>query len=84
MNDTTTDRTGVQSAIDREVDLVNSAIDLVAAGGAQSALVGGLRLADAVLEIVSPHARAAGISLEPLWGADEGVTDIRVRRGPAR
>jgi len=82
MNDTTADATGVQSAIDREVELVTSAIDLVASGGAPSAMVGGLRLATAVLEIVAPHARAKGVRLEPLWSADETLTDIRIRRGP--
>ena len=80
MNDTTADLAGIQSAIDREVELVTSAVDLVASGGASSAMVGGLRLADAVLEIVSPHARAVGVTLEPLWSADEAVTDVRVRR----
>ena len=83
MNDITADGTGVQSAIDREVGLVTSAVDLVASGGATSAMVGGLRLADAVLEIVTPHARAVGVSLEPLWSADEALTDIRVRLVPA-
>ena len=83
MNDITAGDTGVQSAIDREVALVNSAVDLVASGGAPSAMVGGLRLADVVLEIVAPHARAVGVSLEPLWSADEALTDIRVRRVPA-
>jgi hypothetical protein len=83
MNDVTADRMHVQSAIDREVELVTSAIDLVATGGAPSAMVGGLRLATAVLEIVTTHAREAGVTLEPLWSADETLTDIRVRRGPA-
>ena len=83
MNDTKGDRTDVRSAIDREVELVTSAVNLVASGGALSATVGNLRLVDAVLEIVGPRARAAGVTLEPLWGPDETVTDIRVRRAPA-
>jgi len=83
MNDTTADGTGVRSAIDREVELVTSAVDLIASGGAPSAMVGGLRLADAVLEIVTPHALAVGVAVEPLWSSDEAVTDVLVRRVPA-
>jgi hypothetical protein len=84
MSETTTNRTDVESAIDREVELVTSAINLVASGAAPSATVGGLRLAGAIMEIVVPRARAASVTLEPLWGPDETVTDIRVRRLPVQ
>jgi hypothetical protein len=80
MNETPTDGPDLQSAIDREVEVVMSAINLVASGGAPAATVGNLRLLDAVLEIVGPRARAAAVTLEPLWGPDETVTDVRIRR----
>ena len=80
MNEPAAKAADLRSAIDREVELVMSAVNLVASGAAPSATVGGLRLADAVLEIVGSRARAAGVTLEPLWGPDETVTDVRVRR----
>ena len=80
MNEMPTSGSDVRSAIDREVEVVMSAVNLVAGGGAPSATVGNLRLLDAVLEIVGPRARAAGVTLEPLWGPDETVTDVRIRR----
>lgn len=70
----------VQRSIDREVDLVMSAVDLVASGGATSTMVVGLRLTDAVIEIVRPRAVAKGVLLEPLWGPGEETADVIVRR----
>ena len=80
MNEPAAQAADLRSAIDREVELVMSAVNLVASGAAPSATVGGLRLVDAVLEIVSARAGVAGVTLEPLWGPDETVTDVRVRR----
>ena len=74
----------VQHAIDREVALVMSAVDLVSSGGAPSTMVFGLRLTDSVLEIVEPAARQRGVVVEPIWGPDEVTRDIRVRRASAR
>ena len=71
---------GIQRAIDREVELVTSAINLVASGGASSTMVIGLRLTDAVIEIVQPLAAQRGVVVEPLWGPDETTCDVRVRR----
>ncbi len=59
MSDMGRSRLEVQHALDREVELVSSAIDLVASHGAPSATVAGLRLADLVIEIVGPGAAAA-------------------------
>ncbi len=70
----------VRRTIDREVALVLSAVDLVASGGAPSTMVVGLRLTDAVIEIVRPIADERGVILEPLWGSDEDTADVRVRR----
>jgi hypothetical protein len=75
----------VRQAIDREVELVLSAVNLVATGGAPSATIAGLRLTDAVVEIVRPIAIDRGVILEALWSADEDSADVRVyREVPAR
>lgn len=73
----------LQHVIDREVDLVTSAIDLVASGGAPSTTVVGLRLMDSVIEIVGPLAAQRGVVIEQLWGPDEATSDVRVRPGSA-
>ena len=65
--------------IDREVDLVTSAINLVASGGAPSTMVVGLRLTDSVIQIVGPLAAQRGVVIDQLWGSDETTSDIRVR-----
>jgi hypothetical protein len=70
----------VQHVIDREVELVTSAINLVASGGAPSTMVFGLRVLDPVLEICQPLAVQRGVILEPMWGPDETAHDVRVRR----
>ena len=84
MNEPAAQAADLRSAIDREVELVMSAVNLVASGAAPSATVGGLRLVDAVLEIVSARAGVAGVTLEPLWGPVEVVTDVRIRRESAQ
>jgi hypothetical protein len=73
----------LRRALDREVDLVDSAIDLVATGGAPSATIAGLRLTDAVLDIVRPRAARLSVRVEPLWGPDETTCDVRVSRATA-
>lgn len=70
----------VRLTLDREVELLASAIRMVASGGAPSTTIGGLRLAAAALEIVRPMADEAGVVIVPLWGPDEDATDIIVRR----
>jgi hypothetical protein len=70
----------VQRTIDREVDLLSSAIYLVASGVAPSATVAGLKLGEAVMTVVGSLAADRGLVLEPLWGGDEGGVDVRVRR----
>ncbi len=80
MGTTMPESSDVQRTIDREVELIASAIDLVASGSARATTVAGLRLAEAALAIVRPRADASGVIVEALWGADEGTTDVRVRR----
>lgn len=70
----------VRRTIDQEIELVTSAVTLVATGGASSATVVGLRLGEAVIAILAPEAAERGLRLEPLWGPDEAGLDIRVVR----
>jgi hypothetical protein len=70
----------LRAAIDHEVDLVNSAVDLVASGGARSTIVAGLRLSEPVVAIVRPRAAERGIDIELLWGSGETTADVRIRR----
>lgn len=72
----------VQRALDREVDLVMSAVNLVASGVAPSTIIAGLHLGEAVLAIVQPIADERDVILESMWGPDESGFDIRVRRDP--
>ena len=80
MNDAGPEAAHVRGTIDREVEILMSAVNLVASGGAPSTMVVGLRLTDAVIEIVRPMAAERGVVLEPLWTADETGADVRVRR----
>jgi hypothetical protein len=70
----------VQQTIDREVELVTSAINLVASGAATTTVVAGMQMTAAVLEILRPLAAERGVVLESLWSADEISNDVRVRR----
>jgi hypothetical protein len=70
----------VQRTLDREVELLRNAVELVASGGAPSVTVGGLRLAEAAVAIVRPYVEERGVILEPLWSADESGYDVTVRR----
>jgi hypothetical protein len=83
MNGSETAAQEVQRAIDREVELVTSAINLVASGGAPTTVVAGMHMTEAVLVILWPLAVERGVVLETLWNADEISNDIRVRRGAA-
>lgn len=83
MNEAAASEREIQRAIDREVELVTSAINLVASGGARSTMVVGLRLTDSVMEIVRPLAAQRGVVVEQLWGPDETTNGVRVRREPA-
>ena len=70
----------VQRAIDREVELVTSAINLVATGGAPSTVIAGMHMTEVVIEILRPIAAERGVILEPLYGPDETINDVIVRR----
>jgi hypothetical protein len=70
----------VERTLDREIELLMSAINLVASGGAPAATVAGLRLAEAAMAVVGPRASERGVAIEMLWGPDENACDVRVRQ----
>ena len=70
----------VRATLDRETDLLIGAIRLVASGGARSADVAGLRLAESAMTLARPDAEAAGLTLTPLWRSDESGCDVHVGR----
>lgn len=75
-----TENDQVKATIDREAELLASAVHLVASGAARRTTVGGLRLGEAAIAIVRPMAAELGIELEPLWRTDEEGLDVLVRR----
>lgn len=83
MNATERPNTGdVERTLDREVELLTSAVRLVASGGAPSTTVAGLQLAEAAMAVVAPIAREQGVVMDMLWGPDERGCDVRVRGLP--
>jgi hypothetical protein len=77
------DPTGaVQRQLDREIQLVADAIEMVAAGASPRVTVAGLRLGEAVLEPAAELAREAGVRIVPHWTADESGVDISVEPIP--
>lgn len=70
----------IRATIDREAEIVASAVRLVASGATPRTIVAGLRLGEAALTIARPLAVELGVVLEPLWRADEDGTDVIVRR----
>jgi hypothetical protein len=70
----------LKATIDREAELLASAVHLVASGAARRTTVGGLHLSEAAIAIVRPLAAELGVVLEPLWRTDEEGMDVLVRR----
>ncbi len=71
----------VPATFDRELNLVREAIEFVALGGAPRVVVGGLQLGETLLPAAARMAQEAGVTVAPLWNADEGGMDIAVERG---
>jgi hypothetical protein len=67
-------------AIQRELEMVQSAIDMVAGRHASSVTVGGLAFGDQLLDAANRMASGRRVHVVPLWGADEHWTDIRIER----
>jgi hypothetical protein len=69
-------------AADREADLVESAIRLVASGAAARTVVAGLHDAEAAVGVLRWLASSAGVSLETIDRAGQSGRDVVVRRLP--
>lgn len=68
-------------SIERELDLVAVAIEMVARGGAPGVTLVGLEFGAAVLDGSTQAAHDAGVVLEALWQPDDDARcDIRVHR----
>lgn len=78
----TTEAMVVARLLDREMEMVRGAISMVAAGGAPSVLVGGLRFGEEMLRHLDAEARRSAVTLQPVWRLDCHGCAIRVVRHP--
>ena len=74
----TIDQRVAQRAIERELDLVNGAIELVASGGSRRVTVAGLRFGEQLLSEVEPRAQASHVIVRSLWSPNGPNCDIAV------
>jgi len=73
----------VPEILERELRLIREAITLVASGGAPRTIVSGLRLSEALVDPAGKMAREAGVTLTPLWHADDSGVDFAIEAVPA-
>jgi hypothetical protein len=66
--------------IERELEMVRSAVALVATGGSRRVTLAGLRYGPQLLDVAEQMARDAGVRLVPLWSGDESGVDLVVER----
>jgi hypothetical protein len=66
------------STIDHELDLVDSAIEFVLAGGAVRVTLAGLRFGREIIARPTNGRLAGRVRLEPLWRFDSSGCDIAV------
>jgi|KBSMisStandDraft_5_1062788.scaffolds.fasta_scaffold1306842_2 hypothetical protein len=66
--------------IERELELVRSAIAMVAAGRSPRVTLAGLTFGTQLLDVADGMARNANVRLVPLWSGDESGADIVVER----
>ncbi len=62
----------IAKTLEHEFDLVRSAIDLVASGGAATVSLGSLHFGEQLIEPARRLALASRVRITPLWSADEG------------
>jgi hypothetical protein len=68
--------------LDRELDLAEGAIRMVASGEATTVRLGGLRFGEQLLEHLCLQGRAVGVRVSALWTAtDEGPVGLLVEAG---
>jgi hypothetical protein len=68
--------------LDRELDLAEGAIRMVASGEATTVRLGGLRFGEQLLEHAGLQGRAVGVRVSALWtSTDEGPVGLLVEAG---
>jgi len=68
--------------LDRELDLVEGAIRMVASGEATTVRLGGLRFGEHLLEQAVLHGSRVGVRVSALWtSTDEGPVGLLVEAG---
>ena len=68
--------------LDRELDLVEGAIRMVASGEATTVRLAGLRFGERLLEQAALHGRMVGVRVSALWtSTDEGPVGLIVEAG---
>lgn len=70
----------VRGALEQELGLVQSAILMVASGGAAGVSLGGLRFGEELVAPAREMARRAGVRVVPLYTADDAGADLRFER----
>ena len=65
-----------QRALAREMEMVRSAIDMVARGRSPRVTIGGLRFGEELIAAAAGYADLAGVRLVPVYTSDERGADI--------
>jgi hypothetical protein len=81
MPDVERSTTDVGATLEREAELIVSAMRLVAAGFASRSIVAGLGMTDSALAIVAGQAASLGVVVEAIARPDRQGRDVLVRRG---
>jgi diphthamide synthase (EF-2-diphthine--ammonia ligase) len=83
--DDNADRTAdaVPATVAKELRLIREGIALVASGGAPRTIVAGLLLSESLIDAAGRMAREAGVTVTPLWHADDSGVDFAIERSPA-
>jgi hypothetical protein len=68
------------AAIERELQTVRSAIDMVASGASRRVVLAGLRFGESLLRPARRMALGTGTRIVPLWNTDESGGDLAVER----
>jgi hypothetical protein len=72
----------VEQRLEREIDLIEGAMRLVASGAATRTVIAGLRLADAALAIADRRAEGLGVEVSAIRAAGDVGRDVIVQRRP--
>jgi len=68
------------TTIDREMEIVRSAIEMVGSGASRRVVLGGLHFAQELIRPAQRMALGRGARIVPLWNTDESGGDLAVER----